>query len=149
MHEYEEFGQSQECAVGPVLIDLAYNTRCKQQRSNSEHDLFTDEEMQNFSYVVQTVLHRREYAFVFCSSEQLIRCYKLFSNHKEDEEDHYDEDPDITRTVNRHMFTVEQDPLKCLRANGNFVQRLSMLRLYHMSLVEKVVHFWQNGNPIR
>lgn len=73
---------------------------------------------------------------------------QLFAQVKGDEEKHCDEDPDIKRTVRNHLFTVEPNPLNVVRANGEFLRTIIMLRLGHMPMVERVVDLWQNGKPM-
>lgn len=98
MEAYEESGEYLEGEVGPVLTKQPYRTRLEKQNYNSEHDVLTDEDMQNFTEVVLKVLQRGGNGLMFCSRYQLRRCYQLFLKVKEDKEEHNFEDQDITRT---------------------------------------------------
>lgn len=82
---------------------------------------------------------------VSCSTNQFRCWYKIFSSKQEEDVELDDEDPEISKTVTKKVFTVEQKPLKFLRAPGNFLSTPINGRLNHQSMMEHAVHLWRNG----
>ena len=130
-----------------VLTDPPYNIRREQNRPNSSHDVLSKQDMVKFVDLVDGTLVRGGHAVVYCSFLQFHQWFKAFSSVTEEETEHDAVDPEITKTVEKQVFTIEQKPLTFTRARGNYTSNPAGRRLTHMSMTEIAIHVWRNGLP--
>lgn len=113
MDMYEKSGESLEGVLGLLLTDPLYNTMRERKQYNLEHDLLTNEEIQNITEVFQKVVQRGGNDLVFCASSQFQRWYQIFSNVKEHEEEHDEEHPDIKRLYRTCLYVGAEPVAFC------------------------------------
>lgn len=56
-----------------------------------------------------------------------------------------DVDPEIKKSVQKRVFTVEKKPLEFIRAKGNYNYDPRTVKVFHGNMCEIEVHFWRNG----
>lgn len=67
----------------------------------------------------EEVVTRGDHGVIFCSLMQLPDWYKNQSSITETEEEADDVDPEINKHLKKKVLTVDQSPLKVIRARGN------------------------------
>lgn len=138
-------GEELEKAVQLVFADGPYNCRREQNRNNSAHDRLTDEQMINYVEKTATLLKPGGHVLIFCSAVQFGKWVRYFSTKTETEEEVDEENPEVQRKVRRRVFSVEQTPLKFIRAPGYYLSKPVGRRLTHTSMTEYAFHAWKNG----
>ena len=83
-----------EGQVNLFIIDPPHNTRREQKKKNSEHDELTDDDMNNFVDLLNSVLIPVGHGLIFCLYSQFPKWVKYIYRQEEDVEEDYPEDPD-------------------------------------------------------
>lgn len=71
----EQKGLDSQGQVALIITDPPYNTRRQKNRPNSEHDVFTIEDIVKFVNFIKLVLNPGEHAIIFCSHLQFNSWY--------------------------------------------------------------------------
>ena len=133
-----------------ILTDPPYNSRFAQDRDNSDHDQFNDEDMERFVQFCRKVMSFGSHAHIFCSALQFSTWVELFNQpefgkftkvHDSDDSD-VDGDED---EMEGQVFSVEPIPLHYTKQRGYYNTDPRLQRLSHLSVVEQAVHVWKNG----
>lgn len=117
-------------SVQLILTDPPYNIRRKNNRSNSQYDSISQENMDKCVDTITDLLQPGGHVILFCTVLQFTKWYRLFNRVKDD-------------TTGKPVYKVDDSPISCIPLPGHHGRQGSRMQFGLRNVCEYALHAYR------